>query len=151
MKYLIRSVKYFFYFAFLTAAIVLVLIFIGAVEKDINEIFEGGWNALWKMAIFFAVIAAIYPKFAFISRRLYIDSDWDTMRNAAVTYFQDRRLRIESETPDSITFRRIGFGARLLKLGEDRITLKRTCEGFVLEGMRKDVIVFATGLESTLS
>ncbi len=151
MKYLIRSVKYFFYFAFLTAAIVLVLVFIGAVGRDINEIFEGGWNALWKMAIFFAVIAAIYPKFAFISRRLYINSDWGTVRNAAVAYFQDRRLRVEDETADSITFRRIGLGARLLKLGEDRITLRNTPEGFVLEGMRKDVIVFTTGLESSLS
>ena len=41
MKYLIRSVKYFFYFAILSSAIVLALVLTGAVEGDINNIFEG--------------------------------------------------------------------------------------------------------------
>ena len=66
MKYFIRSVKYFFYFAFLTTAIILALVLIGAVEGDINAIFEDGYNTLWKIAIFFAVVAALYPKFGFI-------------------------------------------------------------------------------------
>ncbi len=151
MKYFIRSVKYFFYFAFITALVILALVFIGAVEGDINEIFEDGWNSLWKIAVFFAVIAAVYPKFAFISRRLDINADWDTARSAAVTYFADRRLRVENESEDMITFRRIGPASRLAKMYEDRITLTRTPEGFVLEGLRKDVIVFATGLENALS
>ena len=42
MKYLTRAVKYFFYFAFLTTAIILALILIGAVEGNIATIFEGG-------------------------------------------------------------------------------------------------------------
>ena len=46
MKYLVRSVKYFFYFAFITTAIVLALVLVGAVEGDINSIFEGGYSAL---------------------------------------------------------------------------------------------------------
>ena len=46
MKYLIRAVKYFFYFAFLTTAIVLALVLIGAVEGDIDTIFNGGYSAL---------------------------------------------------------------------------------------------------------
>ena len=55
MKYLIRSVKYFFYFAALTTVIVLVLVFIGAVEGGIDNIFQDGYNSLWKIAIFFAI------------------------------------------------------------------------------------------------
>ena len=47
MKYTIRAIKYFFYFATITTAIVLALVLIGAVEGDINEIFEGGYKALW--------------------------------------------------------------------------------------------------------
>ena len=66
MKYLIRSVKYFFYFAFLTTVIILALVLIGAVEGDINSIFEGGYSALWKIAVFFVLVAAVYPKVGFI-------------------------------------------------------------------------------------
>ncbi len=151
MKYLVRSIKYFFYFALLMTAIILVLVFIGAVEGNINEIFEDGYNSLWKIAVFFVLIAAVYPKFAFISRRLDVNADWDTVRGEAVNYFRERRLAVETEDSDRITFRRIGIGSRIAKMGEDRITLSRTPEGFVLEGLRKDVILFATALEYRIS
>ena len=75
MKYLIRAIKYFFYFAIITSAIVAALVFIGAVENNIDAIFEGGYNALWKMAIFFAIVGAVYPKLGFISRKMYIQKD----------------------------------------------------------------------------
>ena len=35
-------------------------------------------------------------------------------------------------------------------MGEDRISLSRTDDGFVLEGLRKDVFLYATGLEYSL-
>ncbi len=150
MKYFIRSVKYFFHFALLMTVIILALVLIGAVEGNINEIFEDGYGSLWKIAVFFAVIAAVYPKFAFISRKLEIEADWDTVRNAAAGYFQERRFAVEAEGQDRISFRRIGLGARIAKKGEDRITLTKTAEGYVLDGLRKEVFIFATGLESLL-
>ena len=61
MKYIVRSIKYFFYFALLTSAIVYALVLIGAVEGNIESIFRGGYDALWKMAAFFAAVAAVYP------------------------------------------------------------------------------------------
>ncbi len=151
MKYFIRSVKYFFHFVVLMAAIILVLVLIGAVEGNINEIFEDGYASLWKIAVFFALIAAVYPKFAFISRKLDIQRDWDTVRNAAVGYFKERRFSVETEDDDKITFRRTKLADRIAKKGEDRITLLRTGEGYVLEGLRKEVFIFATGLETVLS
>jgi hypothetical protein len=39
---------------------------------------------------------------------------------------------------------------RLAKMCEDRITLSRTDEGYMLEGLRKEVFLYATGLEYTL-
>jgi hypothetical protein len=150
MKYLIRSVKYFFYFAALTTAIILVLIFIGAVEGSIENIFEDGYNSLWKIAIFFAIVAAVYPKFGFVTRKLDTDADWDTVRNAAKAYFQEKPFRIESETAETVNFRRRDVISRITKMGEDRITLRRTDAGYVLEGLRKDVFLYATGLEYTL-
>ncbi len=151
MKYFIRSVKYFFHFALLMTAIILVLILIGAVEGDINEIFEDGYGSLWKIAIFFALIAAVYPKFAFINRRLDIEADWDTVRGKAVSYFTERGFAVETEEADRITFRRTGLGARIAKKGEDRIILAGTDGEYTLEGLRKEIFMFATGLESLLS
>ena len=75
MKYLVRSVKYFFYFAIITSLIVTALGMIGAVEGDIDSIFRGGYSALWKIAIFFAIVAAVYPKVGFITREIPVDKD----------------------------------------------------------------------------
>ncbi len=151
MKYFIRSVKYFFHFAILTAVIITILILIGAVEGNINEIFEDGWNSLWKIGVFFALIAAVYPKFAFISRKLDTDADWDTVRSEAVNYFKERRFTIENEETDRISFRRTRLADRIAKKGEDRITLTRTADGCYLDGLRKEVFIFTTGLETALN
>ena len=150
MKYFIRAVKYFFYFAFLTAAIIFALVFIGAVEGNIETIFEGGYSAIWKIAVFFAVIAAVYPKFGFVSRKLMTSADWETVKGTAAGYFQEKGFRVESKGADHISFRRRSPAGRLAKMCEDRITLTRTDEGYMLEGLRKEVFLYATGLECAL-
>ena len=148
MKYFIRSIKYFFYFAFLFGAIIAALVLIGAVEGDINEILEGGYASLWKIAIFFAVVAAVYPKFGFVRRKLDTSAEWESVKEEAVSYFEGKNFKTESETPDTVSFRRRNVMERMTKMGEDRITLVRTDEGFFLEGQRKDVYLYATGLEN---
>ena len=150
MKYLIRAVKYFFYFAILTTLIILALILIGAVEGNIETIFEDGYNSVWKIALFFALVAAVYPKFGFVRRKLNTTADWNTIKDKAIAYFQEKPFIMESETADAVTFRRRGTISRLTKMFEDRITLCRTEEGYVLEGLRKDVYLYATGLEYSL-
>ena len=151
MKYLIRSVKYFFYFAFLTTAIVLALILIGAVEGGINDIFEDGYNSIWKIAVFFALVAAIYPKFGFVTRKLDTEADWDTVKSTATDYFSHKPFKVENETADAISFRRRDIIGRITKMGEDRITIVRKEDGYALEGLRKDVFLYASGLESILA
>ena len=150
MKYIIRAIKYFFYFAFLTTAIILALVLIGAVEGNIETIFEDGYNSLWKIAVFFAIVAAVYPKFGFVRRKLETEAGWESVRSVAKAYFREKPFKVESETADSISFRRRDAIGRITKMCEDRITLSRTEEGYVLEGLRKDVILYATGLESNI-
>ena len=151
MKYFIRAVKYFFYFAFLTTVIVLALVATGLASGDINELFEGGYNALWKMAIFFAIVGAVYPKLGFISRKMYVSKDKDQIRAEVVEYMSERMYGFESETDDSITFRYRGALGRLTRMYEDRIVLTRTEDGYIMEGLRKDVMRLATGLEYRLN
>ena len=150
MKYFIRAVKYFFYFAFLMTATILVLVSIGAVEGDINTIFENGYNDLWKIAIFFAVVAAVYPKFGFVCRKIETTGTWETVRNETASYFNEKPYKLESETSDTLTFRRRDLIARITKMGEDRITVRKTEDGVEMEGLRKDVILYTTGLEYRL-
>ena len=148
MKYTIRAIKYFFYFAILTTAIITALILIGAVENDINAIFEGGAKSLWKIAVFFAAVAAVYPKVGFMTRKVEVNRDWNEIREEALEFFKDRRYELESETADKISFRIKGVQGRLAKMYEDRVTVTRVFEGYEFEGLRKDVLRIATGFET---
>jgi hypothetical protein len=151
MKYIIRAIKYFFYFAFLTTALVTVLVFIGAVESNIEAIFEGGYTALWKMAAFFGVVAAAYPSLAFIKRNIPAKGEFSAMKTEIKEYMADHRYELESETDNALTFRVRGIAGKLAKMYEDRITITSAFEGIQIDGLRKDVIRLATGLEARLN
>ena len=147
MKYFIRAVKYFFYFAILSTAIILALVLIGAVEGDINSIFEGGWNALWKIAIFFAAVAAVYPKLGFIKRDISFVTQ-EVSREEIVEFFKERRYVLESEHDGTMTFRYRDIAGKLSKMYEDRIIVTREMGSYWFEGLRKDVIRLATSFET---
>ena len=148
MKYLIRAIKYFFYFALLSTALITVLIFIGAVENDINAIFEEGYNSLWKIGVFFAAVSAVYPKVGFISRKVEVNREWNDIREEAVNFFNDRRYELESETPEKISFRIKGTAGKLSKMFEDRVTVTRVLGGYEFEGLRKDVLRLGASFEN---
>ncbi len=150
MKYLIRSIKYFIYFSLMCTVIVSALVLIGAVEGDINSIFEEGYTSLGKIAIFFAMVAAVYPKVGFIKRCISTNKEWAEIRNDVIEFMKERRWDLESESNEGATFRIRGFAGKLSKMYEDRITLTRSAEGYQLEGLRKDVMRLATGLEHRL-
>ena len=115
MKYLVRAVKYFFYFAFLSTAIILALVLIGAVEGDINSIFEGGWSSLWKIALFFAAVAAVYPKLGFVRRDISFVTQ-EVSRDEIVEFFRDRRYVLESEKDGKMVFRYRDLAGRISKM-----------------------------------
>lgn len=151
MKYLIRSVKYFFYFAFLTTLIILALVATGLAEGDINTMFRGGTSAIWKMAIFFILVAAVYPKVGFISRKIQAERNWDEIRDLVIGFMQERQYELESESKEAITFRRKGTLNRITRMYEDRITLTLQDDGFEMEGLRKDVFRISASLEYRLN
>ena len=149
MKYLIRSIKYFFYFAILTSLVLSALIFLGMADSNIANNFEGGYDAFWKIGLFYAAVAAIYPKISFINRKLYIEPSAD-VEAEMILFFQERGYVIEDKTDDSINFRVKSIGARVMKMCEDRIIVTRTSDGYFMEGHRKDVLRLASGLEYKL-
>ena len=150
MKYFVRSVKYFIYFSLLCSFIVYALVLTGMASGDINEIFEGGYNAIWKIAVFFALVAAVYPKFGFITRKIETDRSWDEVKSTAVEYLKAARYVVENESDDTITFRFSSMTGRLTKMFEDRITISRTGAGSTMEGLRKEVFRMVSALEYRL-
>lgn len=151
MKYFIRSVKYFFYFSAITALIVTVLIMIGAVGASIDEIFEGGYNALWKIAVFFALVAAVYPKVGFITREIPAEQEWEQLRGQVTEFFRERHYVPENGAGNTLTFRYGNAAGRILKMCEDRITVTYTGKALRTEGLRKDVMRLSAGLEHRIS
>ena len=151
MKYLIRSIKYFFYFAFLTTAIIAALVVTGFADGNIDTMFRGGAESIWKMAAFFAVVAAIYPKVGCISRKVSTDRAWNDVRNEVVNFMRERQYDLETEGKETITFRRRGALNRLTRMFEDRITLSLKEDGFEMEGLRKDVFRLSVNLEYRLN
>ena len=151
MKYLIRSIKYFIYFSLMCTVIVSVLVMIGAVEGNIEAIFEEGYASIGKIAIFFAMVAAVYPKVGFISREINTDKDMSEIRPEVINFMKERQWDLESDSDKVMTFRARGFVGKLSKMYEDRLTLTKSEEGYQLEGLRKDVMRLATGLEHRLN
>lgn len=151
MRYLIRAIKYFFYFAALTSAIIAALVATGLAEGDINTMFRGGPSAIWKMAAFFVAIAAVYPKVGFITRKVNVSRSWDELRDEVVGFMKDRMYDLESEGNGTLTFRHRGTINKLTRMYEDRITLTIKEDGFEMEGLRKDVFRFSTNLEYRLN
>ena len=151
MKYLIRSIKYLIYFSLMCSLIVTALVLIGAVEGGVDSIFEEGYRSIGKIAIFFAIVAAAYPKFGFIRRDMNINGTWDEIRNQTVEFMNERQYSLESEGADKVTFRCKGMAGRLSKMLEDRVTLTKTDDGWQMEGLRKDVMRLASGLENRLT
>ena len=150
MKYLIRFVKYLIYFASLTTAIILALVFIVAVEGNIEAIFEEGYDSLWKMALFFVAVAAVYPSLAFIKRDIPASGEFAELKGEIIEFMKERRYELESNNGSILTFRIKGVAGKLAKMYEDRIIISATLGGIQMEGLRKDIIRLSTGLASRL-
>ena len=151
MKHLIRSIKYFFYFVLLTTLIICALVLTGLAEGDIDTMFRGGVSAIWKMALLFVAIAAVYPKVGFITRKISTDKSWSDMRNEVIGFMKERQYDLESEENGTVTFRQRGTANRLRRMYEDRVTITVKEDGLEMEGLRKDVFRLAANLEYRLN
>ena len=148
MKYLVRAIKYFFYFAIILAVILGVLVLIGFVEPHPEQLLRNGWKSLWQIAALFAVVSAVYPRFGFVRRSLMIPGEYSELRTGIIDYMESRGYRLDREEGENLTFRlRSTFNA-LTRMLEDRITLTRSFGGFEVEGITKDVVRVIYGLEN---
>ncbi len=150
MKYIIRAIKYFLYISVIMVLLLGALVICGAVSPDINVMFRNGYNSLLQIALMFFLVSMIYPKFGYTKRGAVLPGEYSEIRNGIISYMEGRKYRLESEVDENLTFRMISPVKRILRVGEDRITMTRDLAGYIIEGPSKDVVGIVTGLENKL-
>lgn len=150
LKYIVRAVKYFFYFTILLIIIMTVLVLAHVLDGNISTMFRNGYDSLWQIALMFAAISSVYPIFGFVKKEALIPGEYAEVRDGVVKYMEDKGYRLEKEECENLTFRNRSFLNRLSRMLEDRITLTRTLGGFEVEGLRKDTIRIIYGLENAM-
>ena len=119
VRYIIRAVKYFCWFAILFTLIISVLAFTKFVptENGVEGLFIHGWKSILEICGVFLVFSALYPKFGYQKRQVSIPGEWSEVSAEVKGYFADRGdYRLESETPEKLCFRASRAGLRIARM-----------------------------------
>lgn len=147
MKYLIRSVKYLFYFTFM-CTIVLVLTFHFSVKPEgltlMDMLMVDG--SLYKMLAFFIAVAAIYPALGFQKKEVYV-SNFKEHKKEIIELFENANYVVASESATTISFKLRNPFLRILRICEDYITIDFSGNTIMMEGLRKDILRFSRSIE----
>lgn len=147
-KYIVRAIKYFYYFSFLLALFLTILVLAGVVEGNIETMFRGGYRSLLSIAIMFICVSAVYPVFGFVRKSAIIPGEYKEIRDSLVEAMESRGYILEKEEGENLSFRLKSTLNKLTRMYEDRITFTRELGGFSVEGLRKDAIRIIYGMES---
>lgn len=147
MKYLVRSVKYFFYLVAILVLTITVLIALDVVESDISKIFVNGYDSFWQIALLMAVFAALYPRFGFSTRSARVLGSDEEAVPHVIKVMEDHGYKLEGRDGSDMTFRRKGGLSRALKMWEDRMTFTRSVSGFDVEGLTRDLTRIVSAIE----
>ncbi len=147
MKYLIRSVKYFFYFMILCVLFV-TIVYYATEHKDgvtLQMLFtEGG--SIYKMLAMFAAFAAIYPAVGFQKKEIHV-SNFAENKKEVIALFANANFILKEENSTKMVFRAKSPLIRIMRMCEDEITIDFSNNPIVMDGLRKDVLRFSRGVE----
>lgn len=145
-KYLIRSLKYF------AALCVLYTAFMYAMYKsdatmltlaDDWAILVGTTRGRWMIAAAVA-LSAIYPKLAFVTRR--VEGDTVENREQIIAALNAAGYTLVREGEERMEFR-AGWGQRLLNLFEDDVAVAQHGQWIEISGIRRSVVRTAIRLD----
>lgn len=137
MKYLIRSIKYLLFITVIFALLIGVVFLASKEATSIESLFVPG--ALPKIAIFFVIVAAIYPMFGYIRKEAHLNKEYSDVKDVVDNIFSTAGYRVASEDHDKIVYESSKPLVRFMRLYEDQIILNKSENPIVLEGGRKDV------------
>ncbi len=148
MKYIVRAVKYFIYLIVLLTLIIAVMVLAGFVESDVSKIFVNGYDSLWQIGLLMAVFAVIYPRFGFSTRTAHFYGTPEEADAALRNVMDLHGYKLEKEEDGVKCFIKRSPVSRLLKMYEDRIVVTHTAAGLEMEGLTKDMVRLASGIEA---
>lgn len=151
MKYLVRSVKYFFYLAFILVLVVFALVQFKIVDADLSTMFVNGYDSYWQIALMLAVFSSLYPKWGFSTRKAYINGSFEELKDGIVEVMENHGYVLENSEGEDMTFRKRSGLSKALKVWEDRITFSREIAGYRLEGLTRDLPRLVAALENKFS
>ena len=151
MKYFVRAVKYFFYLMIILALIIAALMVFKVVDTDPQALFRNGYDSYWQIALTAMLFGALYPKFGFQKRKVYMPGSTEEIIPVIRETMENRGYLPEKQDGATLTFRSKSTFARISRMFEDRITFERSVAGYVLEGPSKDLVRIAAALEARFS
>ncbi len=145
MKYLIRSVKYFLYLVVFFSILVSIMFYTSTRPEGVTifDMFKG--NEL-KLALFFIAFAGVYPLIGYSKRAMHV-SNIKENKAAIIELFTNAKYYVESDSNNVIVFRLKSPIIRLLRTYEDAVIVDYSENPASIEGLRKDVLRFARGIE----
>lgn len=139
MKYLIRSLKYFVALCVLCVVLMALMILTGSsnltAEETIYLMFHSDRFVLLGIAM--VVLAAAYPRFGFITRR--VEGDVEQHRTQINNALHTAGFRLVKEEDGVLFFRGDGLLKRLSLLFEDEISVRQYGQWIEIEGIRRGV------------
>lgn len=148
MNYFLRSLKYFVSLCVLCAALMALMLATGTSALSLDDTLYVMFHTTRYLTLLgaIAVLAAFYPRFGFIRRR--VEGDTARHRQQIVNAFRSAGFSLVSEADGRMTFRAEGFVHRLLLLFEDRIEVSQEGPCVLLDGIRRGVARVGYRLES---
>lgn len=147
MRYLIRSLKYFIWFALILSITLAIMVGLGLVETDPNLMFRDGMKSIWQIAALFLVVSLVYPLTGFRKNEAIIPGEYNEVRDKVVSFMESRGYYLETEEGEIMTFRLRSKVGAFFKMLEDRVTFIKVPGGFEIEGLRKEIVRLISGLE----
>lgn len=139
MKYLIRSLKYFVALCVLCVVLMALMILTGSsnltAEETLYLMFHSDRFVLLGVAM--VVLAAAYPRFGFITRR--VEGDVEQHRTQINNALHTAGFRLIKEEDGVLFFRGDGLLKRLSLLFEDEISVRQYGQWIEIEGIRRGV------------
>ena len=139
MKYFIRSLKYFFALCVLCMALMGLMLMTGTSALSLDDTLYAMFHTDRYLMLLIAVVvlAAAYPKFGFVVRK--VEGDVAENREQIINAFRSAGFSLRSEEDGELIFRADNFVKKLLLLGEDEIKVSQYGQWILLDGIRRGV------------
>lgn len=147
MKYIIRSIKYFVYLCLLLTLFIAIIYIVRGGTGSVAEMFNDGYDSLWKMAIVVAAFAALYPTFGYGKRNITAPGTTEEILPKISEFMKSRGyMVVEDKDGEKVVFRKTAISARISKMFEDKVYFTRTADGYEMEGILKEIVRLDSGL-----